>query len=208
MQYVGRVKRKAAAVSTESTDYELLGVITSSQADSAEAGGKPWMVYLQMNNQLMELKIDSGADITVIAETDYLETRDGPLQIPYMIPRGRSFAPLTIIGKFSGQLQKRDKTLHEDIFVVKKLHSAILGCPAMRHCNLQCGLSQSLPQILQCPKILPCNNFHHFSGKLDKLKGLYHIAETQYYQTSSHSITSKSTRRTEEDGKLGCNLES
>ena len=74
-----------AAVSVESTDYEFLGTITSSHVDSAEAGGKPWMICLQMNNQLMEFKIDSGADVTVIAETDYLETWDGPLQMPSRI---------------------------------------------------------------------------------------------------------------------------
>ena len=63
--------KSVAAVSVESTDYEFLGTITSSQVDSAEAGGKPWMVRLQMNNQLMEFKIDSGADVTVIAEKKY-----------------------------------------------------------------------------------------------------------------------------------------
>ena len=31
------------------------------------------MVHLQMNNQWMKFKIDSGADVTVIAEADYLE---------------------------------------------------------------------------------------------------------------------------------------
>ena len=48
----------------------------------------------------------------------------------------RDRTKLTVIGKFSGQLQKGDKTLHEDIFVVKNLHSPILGHPAIEALQL------------------------------------------------------------------------
>ena len=61
----------------------------------------------------MVFKIDSGADVTVIAEADYLEARDGPLQSP------TSSIPLSVSGKFRGKLQKGDKVTCEDIFVVK-----------------------------------------------------------------------------------------
>ena len=49
------------------------------------------------------------------------------------ILRGPSTAPLT---KFSGQLQKGDKTLHEDNFVVKNLHNPILGHPVIEALQL------------------------------------------------------------------------
>ena len=75
------------------------------------------MVYLQMYNQLMKFKIDSGA-VTVIAETDYLEAREGPLQSPMTI---LSSIPLSVSGKFRGQLQKGDKVSCEDIFIFKDL---------------------------------------------------------------------------------------
>ena len=77
--------KSVAMVTSENTDYEFLGAITSSQVDTASVGGQPWMVHLQMNNQWMKFKIDSGADVTVIAEADYLEARDGPLQSPTTI---------------------------------------------------------------------------------------------------------------------------
>ena len=99
-------------VTTENTDYEFLGAITSSQVDTASVGGQPCMVHLQMNNQfiqLMKFKIDSGADVTVIAEADYLEARDGPLQSPTTILRGPNSTPLSVSGKFRGQLRKGDK---------------------------------------------------------------------------------------------------
>ena len=100
--------KSVAMVTTENTDYEFLGAVTSSQVDTASVGGQPWMVRLQMNNQWMKFKIDSGADVTVIAEADYLEARDGPLQSPTTILRGPSSIPLSVSGKFRGQLQKGD----------------------------------------------------------------------------------------------------
>ena len=45
------------------------------------------MDHLQMIYQLMELKIDSGADITVISGTDYLETQDRILDVSSTILR-------------------------------------------------------------------------------------------------------------------------
>ena len=111
--------KSLAMVTTENTEYEFLGTVTSSQVDTASVGGQPWMVHLQMNNQLMVFKIDSSADVTVIAEADYLEARDGPLQSPTTILRGPSSIPLSVSGKFWGKLQKEDKVTCEDIFVVK-----------------------------------------------------------------------------------------
>ena len=91
-------------VTTENTDYEFLGAVISSQVDTASVGEQPWMVHLQMNNQLIKFKIDSGADVTVIAKADYLEARDGPLQSPTTILRGPNSIPLSVSGKFRGQL--------------------------------------------------------------------------------------------------------
>ena len=62
-----------AMISANDADYEFLGAVTSSQVDAASTGGKPWVVHLQLNNHLMKFKIDSGADVTVITEADYLE---------------------------------------------------------------------------------------------------------------------------------------
>ena len=46
-----------------------------------------------MNNQLMKFKIDSGANVAMIAEADYLGARDGPLQSPTTVLRGPRSIP-------------------------------------------------------------------------------------------------------------------
>ena len=124
----------------------------------------------------MEFKINSGADVTVIAETDYLETQDGPLQMPSTIQREPSSAPLTIIGKFSEQLQKGDKTLLEDIFVVKNLHSPILGHPAIEALQLVMRIEPVTATDTPMTKDTVMQQFPSLFEKPGKLKGLYHIA--------------------------------
>ena len=119
-------------VTTENTDYEFLGAVIASQANTASVGGQPLIAHFQMNNQLMKFKVDSGVDVTVIPEADYLEARDGPLQSPTTVLRGPSCIPLLMSGKPCGQLQKGDKVSYEDIFIVKDLQSPLLGCPAIK----------------------------------------------------------------------------
>ena len=141
--------KSLAMVTTENTDYEFLGAVTSSQVDTASVSGQPWMVHLQMNNQLMKFKIDSGANVTVIAEANYLEARDGPLQSPTAILRGPNSIPLSVSGKFRGQLRKGDKVSYEDIFVVKDLQSSLLGCLATESLSLVMRVEPIIQQIIQ-----------------------------------------------------------
>ena len=105
--------------------------------------------YLQMNNQLMKFKIDSGADVTVIAEANYLEARDGLLQSPTTILRGPNSIPLSVSGKIRGQLRKGDKVSYEDIFIVKDLQSSLLGRPAIESVSLVMQWNQLIQQIIQ-----------------------------------------------------------
>ena len=39
--------------------------------------GEPWLVTLLVNKSPITLKIDTGADVTVIPDTEYDEKRDG-----------------------------------------------------------------------------------------------------------------------------------
>ena len=167
--------KSLAMVTTENTDYEFLGAVTSSQVDTASAGGQPWMVHLQMNNQLMKFKIDSGADVTVIPEADYLEARDGPLQSSTTILRGPNSIPLSVSGKFRGQLRKGDKVSYEDIFVVKDLQSSLLGRPAIESLNLVMRVEPINTTDHPMTKDVVMQQFPSLFGKLGKLQGSYHI---------------------------------
>ena len=69
-----RTKRKVDEVTTHQDD-SLMGVI---QAD-AVAMNKGWKITLSLNHSQKEFKIDTGADVTVLPENEYLLKRDGPL---------------------------------------------------------------------------------------------------------------------------------
>ena len=51
--------------------------------------------------------------------------------MPSTILRGQALHLYTVIGKFCGQLQKRDNVIHEVIFVVENMYIPMLGCPAI-----------------------------------------------------------------------------
>ena len=162
-------------VSANDAEYEFLGAVTSSQVDAASAGGKLWVVQLQLNNHQMKFKIDSGAAVTVITEADYLEACDGPLQIPTTVLRGPNSIPLSVYGKFHGQLRKGDKSSYEDIFVVKDLQSPLLGRPAIESLNLVTRIEPIVTADKPMTKDLVIQEYPSLFGKLAKLQGSYHI---------------------------------
>ena len=49
-------------------------------ADAVSMTGSPWVIDLTLNGRPVQFKIDTGADVTVIGETDYNQVRDGQLQ--------------------------------------------------------------------------------------------------------------------------------
>ena len=55
-----------------------------------EGGTKPWTIDIQLNSDLIEFKIDTGADVTVIPATMYKEPRDKSLQPADKILHGPS----------------------------------------------------------------------------------------------------------------------
>ena len=50
------------------------------QTQSVQQDHHGYIVDLTLNGHSVQFKIDTGADVTVIRETEYNEVRDGPLQ--------------------------------------------------------------------------------------------------------------------------------
>ena len=71
------VCRSKREVSDDSKD-EFLSVIHP-ETDSLSSTETPWTTNLELNGRNMEFKIDTGADVTVISEQEYLSKQDGPL---------------------------------------------------------------------------------------------------------------------------------
>ena len=87
----------------------------------------PWVVDLTLNGHPVQFKIDTGADVTVIGETDYKEARDGPLQSSKPTLSGPSQTPLEVLGKFQANLRHNDRETQDDVLVIKGLQQPLVG---------------------------------------------------------------------------------
>ena len=105
----------------------FLGAVHSSE-------GKAWTVNLYLNDTQLEFKIDTGAEVTVIPESvatlfqSLLRTSLRGLQGP-----GKT--SLQVCGQFTGTLRKDTHAVKEEIYVVKNLHTPLLGLPAISCCQ-------------------------------------------------------------------------
>ena len=79
-----------------------------------------WSVdLLSVNAQQVRLKIDTGADVTVILDKIYEALRPSPAHFS-----------LSLRWCFGGKIQKRDKSTEREIFVVNDARNALSGRPA------------------------------------------------------------------------------
>ena len=79
-----------------------------------------WSVdLLSVNAQQVRIKIDTGADVTVIFDKIYETLRPRP-----------AYFSLSLRRCFGGKIQKRDKSTEREIFVVNGARNALSGRPA------------------------------------------------------------------------------
>ena len=87
----------------------FLGTVNVS-ADTVSSIGSLWVINLTLNGHPLQFKIDTGADVTVIGETDYSSrtTLSSPSQMP---PE--------LLGKFQANLREDGRETQDDVFVIK-----------------------------------------------------------------------------------------
>ena len=78
-------------------------------------GIKPWTIGFQLNGDLIDFEIDTGADVTVIPASVYKKSRDDKLQPAGKHLCGPSLHTLTVLGKFRSTLQSANATALQDI---------------------------------------------------------------------------------------------
>ena len=132
-QQMCKTKKSVNALLAEDSEEEpFLGMI---HADAVSAQ-KPWEIDIQTNGRPISYKIDTGADVTVIPETDYREEDDGPLQSTSRVLSGPTRDSLEVLGKFSGQLRTQSKQTQQEIFMVHGLRHGLrqplLGRPVIQ----------------------------------------------------------------------------
>lgn len=83
---------------SQDSQDEFLGVIHS-ETDSLSSTEAPWTTNLELNGRNIEFKIDTGADVTVISEQEYLSKQDGPLTQTNRVLSGPSQQKLDVRGQ-------------------------------------------------------------------------------------------------------------
>ena len=92
----------------------------------------PWTTNLELNGRNIEFKIDTGADVTVISEQEYLSKQDGPLTQTNRVLSGPSQQQrLDVCGQFLGNLSNQFQSTQQEIYVIRDLRKALLGRPAI-----------------------------------------------------------------------------
>ncbi|CAC5360944.1 unnamed protein product [Mytilus coruscus] len=102
------------SVSVNSDSEGFLGTINT-------VGDRPWTTKLFIRKKEIDFKIDTGADVTVISDSDL----NGINSIELMKANKRLSGPgntnLNVVGKFQCMLETKDKFSVQDIYVVKGL---------------------------------------------------------------------------------------
>ncbi|KAL1281458.1 hypothetical protein QQF64_000261 [Cirrhinus molitorella] len=152
---------------SESSEPWFLGTV--------ETGQDAWDVELFIRHHKVKFKIDTGADVTVIPESVFREITKGAFTLdnadkPLLGPGG---SPLSVIGMSYESLSKGEVTVQENVYVVKDLHTALLGWPAILKLNLVARLDSVDASILKknVPKVV--------SRPRNGTPALHHQAQTE-----------------------------
>lgn len=99
-----------------------------------------WMIDIKIKDCEVQFKIYTGADVTVMPDhvfhKIFKEGNKPALQSVTKPLLGPGCSPLSVIGVSNLLLLKGDKQILEDVYVVKGLHSPLLGRPAITKLGL------------------------------------------------------------------------
>ncbi|KAL7861742.1 hypothetical protein SRHO_G00131830 [Serrasalmus rhombeus] len=121
--------------------------------------------------KLQSSQSDTGADVTAVPERLCSPDQLSRLVKSSKVLKGPGGTALSIKGKFTATLQKGQKSIKQDVYVVKDLATPLLGCPAVTAQHLvtrleEVNLDNEEAVKLEFPKL--------FSG-LGKMQGEYKI---------------------------------
>ena len=100
---------------------------------------EPWKVNLEVNDFKCQFKLDSGADVTVVPKSVYDELsskQNLKLQLNDKILLEPCKYRLNCLGKFNAKMTSKNKSIVEEIYVIKDLSKPLLGKSACVSLNL------------------------------------------------------------------------
>uniref|UniRef100_A0A1A7XJR7 ribonuclease H n=2 Tax=Iconisemion striatum TaxID=60296 RepID=A0A1A7XJR7_9TELE len=120
---------------------------------TVSSGNRSWTVDVQIEGTPMTFKLDTGADVTVIATVDLDKVFSGKntpvLQQPEKPLLGPGRTPLEVTGYLELQLCYGQRQTCEKVYIVKGLSMPLLGLPAITGL----GLLQRVGSITSYPKL-------------------------------------------------------
>ena len=118
---------------------------------------EPWIIGLRINNKLIDFKIDTGTDITIITEEMFGSLPSRPKLEPSNVVLSSPGERLNCKGQFATQINHKCETYQSMIFVVAGKHSnSLLGRNAARKMGLIQRIAEAQSDIF----------YGHWSAKL------------------------------------------
>ena len=114
---------------------------------AAETSGPAvWNVTVFVDKQAVTFKVDTGAEVTAISDFSYRQLKGIQLNTASRVLCGPDHSRLKVLGQFKSTLGVKERTIQQDIFVVKGLKSNLLGLPAIQALQL----ATRLDAVEQC----------------------------------------------------------
>ena len=130
--------RTVSEVQEESIlDTAFIDALSQTTAES-------WRVKLRVSGQVMEFKVDTGAEVTAISETAFRAMRKQTLKTPTKNLYGPAHSALHVLDQFEGELSHQGKTTKQNIYVIKGLRSDLLGFPAIMALELMARVGEAV----------------------------------------------------------------
>ena len=119
---------------------------------------------------MLDFKIDTGIDVTVIPASVYRESKHGPLKSSSRLLKGADQQPLQVTGYFTGKLSYNKTDSHEEIFMIKELQTPLVDRPAISSLNLVARIT-----LIQSDQETITKQFPELFEDLGQMTGEYHI---------------------------------
>lgn len=124
---VCRSAQKMDAIEVDEAAY--LGAVDYPQSPT-------WTEILTINGSPLRFKVDTGASVTAIPETEFKQDRYGRHSAPCRPLLGPANQPLDVKGLVHAVIQRGDRKIEEEVFIVKDLTIPLLGLPAIRRLQM------------------------------------------------------------------------
>ncbi len=95
-----------------------------------------FIAKLPLNNTMVNFKIDTGADVSIIPASLYSVREHGPIKMSNKLLTHAGGTRLECTGRFTGKINYNGKMIDEEIYILPGAKHALLGKPAIQAFDL------------------------------------------------------------------------